>query len=68
MYPIDNILISALNGQPQRIGVDNALAIGAAVRAMATIIENDAAVRAEFAKSYGTISVEALAKLTTTKP
>lgn len=68
MYPIDSIVSNALNGRRQSIEVTEALAIGAAVRAMAILIENDAAVRAEFAKSYGTISVEALAKLTTTKP
>ncbi len=65
MFPIDSIVSKALNGRSQSIEVTEALAIGAAVRAMAMLIENDPDVRAQFSKSYGTITVEALEKLTT---
>lgn len=65
MFPIDPILSNALNGRPQRIDITDALAIGAAVRAMAKLVESDPAVRDSFTKSYGTVAVEALAKLTT---
>lgn len=65
MFPIDLIVSDALNGRPQRISIDDALAIGAAVRAMASLVEGNADAREMFKRSYGTIAVEALAKLTT---
>lgn len=65
MFPIDTILSSALTGQPQRLEVTEALAIGAAVRLVASLVESNEAIRARFAKSYGTEAVETIVKLTT---
>ena len=65
MFPIDLIVTNALNGRRQRITTEEALAIGAAVRAMASLVEGNADAREMFKRSYSTTAVEALARLTT---
>lgn len=65
MLPIDSIVSNALNGRRQSISIEEGLAIGSALRTVAAIVKDDAAVRERFARSYGTVALEALAKLTT---